>query len=192
MSGAGQFRNPKPNSPGQAGSSSNGGPAYLVVGKLRHTHGLKGEILLEVITDFPERLQPNVRLFVGDELKPVTIRSRRSHGQGLLLGFYGYDTPEAVGVLRNQLLYVPSANRPQLPEGEYYHHQLLGLAVIDEEGRQLGQIGEIVTTPANDVYVVRRVGSPDLLLPAIAPVVLRVDLEKGEMHVHLLPGLLEE
>ena len=85
-----------------------------------------------------------------------------------------------------------SVQVPVLPEGEYYHHQLLGLVVIDDQARQLGQIAEIVTTPANDVYVVRRPAGPDLLLPAIPPVVLRVDLEKGEMHVHLLPGLLEE
>ncbi len=191
MSSSGQFRTPPPK-PNQAGSPSEGGPAYLVVGKLRHAHGLKGEILMEVITDFPERIQPNVRFFVGDALSPVTLRSRRPHGQGLLLAFYGYDTPETVGELRNQFLYVPTANRPKLPEGDYYHHQLLDLAVIDESGRTLGRINEILTTPANDVYVVRRPEGADLLLPAIESVVLRVDLDKGEMHIHLLPGLLDE
>lgn len=170
------------------GSPPTGEPAFLVVGKLRHSHGLKGEILMDVITDFPERLQSGVQVYVGEPPQLLRIRSRRTHGQGLLLSFDGYDGPEAVGELRNTLVFVSTADRPPLPQGEYYHHQLIGLRVVDENGQELGRLVEIMTTPANDVYVVRGAG-PDLLLPAIEPVVQTVDLERGEMQVHLLPGL---
>ncbi len=172
------------------GSPPTGEPAFLVVGKLRHPHGLKGEILMEVITDFPERLQAGVQVYAGEPPRPLHIRSRRKHGQGLLLGFEGYDSPETVGELRNALVFVSTADRPPLPPGEYYHHQLIGLRVISEDGQELGRLVEIMTTPANDVYVVRGAG-PDLLLPAIEPVVRAIDLERGEMQVHLLPGLQE-
>jgi 16S rRNA processing protein RimM len=178
-----------------AGSPVSSEPAFLVVGKLRRPHGLRGEILMEVITDFPERLRKGVKVYVGDEKSPMQIRSRRVHGQGLLMGLEGYSTPEEAGELRNQLVYVSAHDRPPLPEGEYYHHQLLGLRVITEEGLELGLLHEILSTAANDVYVVRpqpgAEGVPaEILLPAIESVIRNVNLERGEILIHLLPGLL--
>src|SRR5512135_2098079 len=89
-----------------AGSPMHGEPAYLAVGKLRHAHGVHGEILMEVYTDFPERIQPGSMLFLGDEATPMILVKCRSHNAGLLLTFEGYTTPEAVGQLRNQIVFV--------------------------------------------------------------------------------------
>ena len=173
-----------------AGSPPNGEPAFLVVGKLRHPHGVRGEILLEVITDFPERLQPGMKVFVGEEHRPERILTRRVHGKGLLVSFEGYTTPETVGALRNSLVYVPTAGRPALPAGEYYHHQLLGLLVTAEDGNELGRLAEILSTAAHDIYVVRSESGAEILLPAIDEVILEIDLDKGLLRVHLLPGLI--
>jgi 16S rRNA processing protein RimM len=174
-----------------AGSSPSGEPEFLVVGKLRHPHGLKGEIMMDIITDFPERLKPGTAVFAGDEHRPLRIRSHRPHARGLLVGFDGMDTPEEVGVLRNMYLYVPAADRPPLPEGEYYHHQLLGLRVVSDEGQELGSLVEILNTGANDIYVIRSPQGREILLPAIESVLLAVDLQQREIRVHLLPGLLD-
>jgi 16S rRNA processing protein RimM len=163
----------------------------LVVGKVRRPHGVTGEALVEIHTDFPERLAPKTRLFAGEARRPLTIRSARPHKDGLLLAFEGLAAPEQVGLLRNQWLYIPVAERPPLPEGEYYHHQIVGLHVVDEDGQELGEVTEILETGANDVYVVKRDAKADLLLPAIAAVVLDVDLPRKTMRVHLLPGLGE-
>ena len=184
MAGVRNNRVPEPGSP------PNGEPAFLVVGKLRHPHGVRGEILLEVITDFPERLQPGVTLLVGEQHQPLHLLSRRAHNKGLLVSFDGYTTPETVGALRNAMVYVTTASRPPLPEGEYYHHQLLGLRVLDDDGSELGRISEILTTGANDIYVVRGESGSDLLLPAIEEVIREVDLINGLLHVHVLPGLI--
>jgi 16S rRNA processing protein RimM len=173
-----------------AGLPPNGEPAFLVVGKLRHPHGLRGEILMEVITDFPERLQPGVEVFIGEEHLPVRIRSRRAHGQGLLVAFDDYTTPETVGELRNALVYVPTAGRPALPAGEYYHHQMLGLRVIEENGNELGRLAEILNTATHDIYIVRGESGAEILLPAIDEVILEIDLENSLLRVHLLPGLI--
>jgi 16S rRNA processing protein RimM len=181
--------NPRANKP-QAGSPQVGEPEFLVVGKLRRPHGVRGEILLEVITDFPERLQPGVTVLVGEQHQQKRIRSRRVHNKGLLVSFDGYTTPETVGTLRNALVYVPTADRPPLPEGEYYHHQLLGLSVLNDEGQDLGRIIQILTTGANDIYVVRGEGGAEILLPAIDAVIREIDLEKGLIYAHLLPGLV--
>jgi 16S rRNA processing protein RimM len=177
---------------GDAGSPQNGEPVFLAVGKLRRPHGLHGEIIMDVLTDFPERLQPGMTLFVGPDHQPRRLRSLRWHTAALLVAFEGMDTPEQAGEFRNQAAYVPAADRPRLPEGEYYHHQMIGLKVVSESGSALGKITEILDTGANDVYVVRAEMGPEILIPAVDDFVLAVDLERGEMRVRLAPGLLPD
>jgi 16S rRNA processing protein RimM len=121
----------------------------------------------------------------------LKISRRRPHNNGLILGFEGIDTPEEAGKLRATLAYVETAGRPALPEGEYYHHQIIGLDVVDETGRELGRLTEIIETGANDVYVVHPAQGSDILLPALKEVILGVDLENKRMRVHLLPGLID-
>lgn len=178
--------------PAQAGSGSPevGEPVYLAVGYLRRTHGVRGEMLMALHTDFPDRLRPGMTVYVGKGHRPMTIASRRPHGQGLLIAFEGLTVREQAAAFRNQWVYVAAADRPSLPPGEYYHHQLLGLQVVDNEGRDLGRLTAILETGANDVYVVTRPEGGELLLPAIPPVILDVDLPRGRMRVRLLDGLM--
>jgi len=172
------------------GSPPVGEPEYLVVGFLRRPHGVKGEILMDVHTDFPERLKTGMTLFVGDEYQPMTIASRRPHASGMLVRFRGLKSPEGAGLYRNTWVFVPTANRPSLPEGEYYHHQLIGMNVVTDEGMDLGVLADILETGANDVYVVRNADGDEVLLPAIPPVILDIKLADRRMCVHLLDGLI--
>lgn len=174
----------------ETGSPPIGEPEYLVVGFVRRPHGLKGEMIMDVHTDFPERLKTGMTVFVGDQYQPTVIASRRPHAKGLLIRFRGAKTPDDAGLYRNTWVYVPAADRPELPEGEYYHHQLLGLNVITDEGRELGAVADIIETGANDVYVVRNADGKEILLPAIPPVILDVNLADRKMRVHLLDGLI--
>jgi len=175
-----------------AGSPEKGEPVFLAVGKMRHAHGLRGEVLMEIITDFPERIRRGSILYIGENRTPMTVTGRRVHAGNLLMAFDGVNTPEEAGRLRNLWAYVPAEGRPTLPEGEYYHHQILGLQVRDETGKDLGAISDILTTGANDVYVVRSQSGPEILLPAIESVILAINLEHKEMIVRLLPGLIAE
>jgi 16S rRNA processing protein RimM len=176
----------------EAGSSLNGEPAFLAVGKLRHAHGVHGEILMEVYTDFPERLQPGIILFVEAGAAQLTITRRRTHREGLLLTFQGYSTPEAVSQLRNQLLYVKVEDRPPLAEGEYYYHQLIGLQVVSDTGRTLGKMIDILETGAADVLVIRPDEGNEVLIPMVDEFVKHVDLAGSQITVHLIPGMLPE
>lgn len=174
-----------------SGSPTMGEPEFLVVGKLHRPHGVRGEIVMEVVTDFPERLQPGMVLFVGEDHQPQHVVSLRPHNLALLVSFSGFDTPEDIGRLRNHTVYVRTADRPALAEGEYYHHQIIGLKVIEENGNALGILTDILETGANDVYIVQpEGGGREILLPAIKDVVREIDLEQGTMTVHLLPGLI--
>lgn len=176
-----------------SGSPGNGEPEFLVVGKLRRPHGLCGEILLEILTDFPERLIANVEVYAGDEHQPLCIRSARQHKQALLVTFDGYDDRESVGELRNKFVYVLTDDRPPLPDGEYYFHELTGLQVVTDKGENLGVLTNILETGANDVYIVHPPDEgKDILLPAIDPVILEIDLEQSQMLVHILPGLIPD
>ncbi len=165
------------------GSPRSGEPVYLVVGKLRRPHGVKGEMLMEVITSFPERLRARKTVYVGDEHAPMRLTHVRRQDTALLVCFEGLEDVDAVAHLRNQMVYVKAENLPALPEGEYYHHQLLGLQVVDEGGRPLGFLSEILETGANDVYLVINPEGEELLLPAIEDVILEVNLDRREMRV---------
>ncbi len=174
-----------------SGSPNTGEPAFLAAGKVRRPHGVRGEMVLELYTDFPERLHPRTKIFLGENYVPMVLSSTRPHNEGLLLSIEGINTPEDAGKYRNQVVYVSAKTLPALDEGEYYFHELIGLNVVDEDGNPLGELTEIVETGANDVYVVTAASGTEVLLPAIPDVILSVDLAARTMRVHLLPGLLD-
>ncbi len=172
-----------------SGSPRSGEPVFLAVGRLGRPFGVEGEIFMAVYTDFPDRIEPKSTLFVGDKYKPLIVKKTRWHSGKLVIAFEGFTTREEVGELRNQWVTVRTADRPPLPEGEFYHHQVLGLQVITETGEHLGAVKEILTTGANDVYLVKTVDGGEILLPAIESVVIEINLSEKVMRVRLLPGL---
>lgn len=165
---------------------------FLQVGVLRRPHGVKGEMLMSVFTDFPERIQPGTVFYLGNEYTAHELGNRRHHNRGLIVTFVGFEGRDAVESWRNVPVFVRVDDRPPLPEGEYYHHQLLGLSVMTDEGQALGKLADFIETGANDVYIVRDENGNEALLPAIDDVILEIDLEKKQMTVHLLDGLLPE
>jgi len=173
-----------------AGSPVPGGPAFLAVGKLRRPHGVKGELLMEILTDFPERLRPGMVLFLEPSHDPLLLRSVRPHKDGLLVAFQGCETPEAAGAYRNSLVTVKTASQPTLPEGEYYHHQVIGLQVRTTSGQVVGRVIEILSTGAHDVLVARGETGPEILIPLVQPFLHEINLTTGEMIVSLIPGML--
>jgi 16S rRNA processing protein RimM len=172
-----------------ASGSPDGEPVYLVVGFLRRAHGVRGEMIMDLHTDFPERLRSGRKLFVGDEHKPMTLSGVRPHAKGMLVKLKGIETPEDAGLFRNQWVYVKTTDVPALPEGKIYQHELLGFKVVDENDRSLGELVEIIETGANDVYVVKDESGKEILLPAIPSVILELDADRRLMRVHLLEGL---
>jgi len=160
-----------------AGPPTADGPAFLEIGKVRRPHGVRGEVVVEIYTDFPERIRPKKTVYLGNKHLKLVIESQRTHNEGMLLGFEGVTTPEQAGRYRNQVISIPAAEISELPEGEYYFHELLDLRVIDETGKLLGTLTEIIETGANDVYVITSPEGGELLLPAIPEVILDIDLE---------------
>ena len=175
-----------------SGSRDDGGPEYLVVGYLRRSHGLHGEMVMEVYTDFPERLKPGSEVYIGDSYQKMLIAGARYHNEGLLIKFQNLETPEQAGRYRNQSVYVSAADRPVLPKGHYYHHELIGFNVVDEKDESIGTLIEIMQTGANDVYVVQQADGREVLLPVISSVIIAVETTNRQIRVRPIPGLLDE
>ena len=176
--------------PAQSDTGSPAGePLYLVVGFLRRPHGVQGEIVMDLHTDFPERLRVGRKLFIGDKHQAATLDGVRPHDKSMLVKFRSINTPEDAGKFRNQWLYVKTSEVPALPEGQVYKHQLYGMTVMDDTDKTLGKLTEILVTGANDVDVVTDDAGHELLLPDIPAVILDIDPESRLMRVHLLEGL---
>lgn len=163
---------------------------FLAIGKVLRPHGVRGELLLETLTEFPKHLTEVETVYLGDagEPQPHTLRRARLHQRDLLIQLADCLDRAAAEVYRGQMVFIRAEQAAPLPPGRYYHHQIIGLTVVTDEGETLGEVAEILETGANDVYVV--VGpSGELLLPALQNVIQHIDLESKKMTVHLLEGL---
>ncbi len=166
---------------------------YLAVGRITTAHSLKGEVRVELHTDFPERFVPGMVVYIGETLTKYTVDYARPHKLQLLVKFEGVDTRNAAEALGREWLFIPETDVVDLEEDTYWVHDIIGLQVQTEEGRELGVISEVLFTGANEVYVIKAAESErELLVPAIADVVQQVDLAAKRMTVRLLPGILDE
>lgn len=162
------------------------------VGKVVNTHGIRGEVRVVPTTDFVEqRFAPQQKLYLqtADDPIALTIESARRHKGFILVKFVGYDNINAVERFRGHELQVSGDDQQPLAEGQYYYHQIIGLTVKTMDGETIGTIKEILAPGANDVWVVKRAGKPDLLLPVIDDVVKKVDLANQQVLVELMEGL---
>jgi 16S rRNA processing protein RimM len=147
-------------------------------------------MVCDIITDFPERFVPGVRVFIGDPpLATEIIRARRD-ARTVTLALKSVGSRDEVEHLRDSWVLVQESDAHPLPEGQYYWHQLIGLRVKLENGDELGLLQDILETGSNHVYVVKS-HNREMLLPAIPEVIVDVDVHQGVMTVHMLPGLDE-
>jgi 16S rRNA processing protein RimM len=164
------------------------GAQFLAVGTVVRPHGLRGELLINSLTDFPEHLASVEVVYLGDRAEPHPLaRVRRQRGKFIIqLG----DCPdrEAAEKYRGQVVQIKAEAAAPLPPGMYYHHQVIGLAAYTEDGEHLGELVEVLETGANDVYVIRG-EQGELLLPVIPSVIRGIDIDTRRLTVHLLDGL---
>lgn len=163
---------------------------FLEAGKIVTTHGIRGEVKIMPYTDTPELLAEFDRLFMGRNKDEVTIVRSRVFKNMVIAKIEGVDTPEDAEKLRNKLLYM---HRDDLELGEdtYFIQDLIGMEVRDADSDELfGVIDDVMQTGANDVYVVKS-GDKELLVPAIADVVISTDIDGNVMTIRPLDGLFD-
>ena len=187
-------RHPTGSEDRQGGSDEISGstePRFVAIGQIVHPHGLRGEVAVEVWTDFPERFAPLSVVYLGDAVSAERrqVVSVRWHKDRVLLAFQGCTDRTCADGLRGLLVQIPVEEAMPLPEGEYYPHQLVGLSAVGVDGEDLGHIVDVLFTKANEIYVVKGPRG-ELWLPAVADVVERIDLEERRVIVRLVPGLI--
>lgn len=168
---------------------------YYQIGKILNTHGIKGEVRVKAITDFPEKrfaVGEKVYAFKDDQLlQELTIKSHRKHKNFDLLSFDGFDDINSVEQFKQADLKITAEQQDDLSDGEYYYHEIIGLEVFDLANNNLGKIKEIIELGANDVWVIQRSGKKDLLIPAISDVVKEINVDDQKVIIDLLDGLDE-
>ena len=164
---------------------------FLAVGRILRPHGIRGEMLMEIATDFPEHLEEHETVYLGEAAEPHPLRQARPHRGQWLIQLADCLDRESAEAFRGQWVQIRGEQAAPLPAGRYYYHQIVGLEVVTEAGERLGEVTEILETGANDVYVVTG-PTGETLLPALSSVVLKVDLDAHRMTVHLPEGLRSE
>lgn len=165
----------------------------LKVGVITSTHGIRGEVKVFPTTDDARRYLDlkEIILNTGKEKKILEIEKVRFFKNMVILKFKGLDNINDVEQYRQKELYVTREQAVPLEENEYFIADLIGLKAVSDEGEDLGEIADVLQTAANDIYVIKKAGISDLLVPAIKECVKNVNLEAGTIELHLLPGLRE-
>jgi 16S rRNA processing protein RimM len=166
-----------------------GTPERITVGRINSTWGLKGHVKVTPFTSNEERLVSGAELIVAGQRR-IALEVVRPQGYPIIR-FEGYPDRTAAEALRGELIEIDAGDLPALPDGAYYVDDLRGLSVVTTSDEPIGVIADVLTTGANDVYVVKRSGQKDALIPAIGDVVQSVDLETRQMTIEPLPGLLD-
>lgn len=165
----------------------------LRVGVITSPHGVRGEVKVFPTTDDMNRFKKlkTVILDTGKEQKTLTIEQVKFFKNMAILKFKGFDNINDVEMWRQKDLLITRDQAVKLNPDENFIVDLIGLQVVTDEGETLGVMQDVLQTGANDVYVVKMESGKEVLLPAIKDCILQVDLEKGEMLVHVLDGLLD-
>lgn len=170
---------------------------FYTVGKIVNTHGIRGDLKVLPQTDFAEtRFASGSKLFMVNEetgeAREVKIVSSREQKNVYMLKLEGFNNINEVEKFKGWSLKISESQQEELEEGEYYYHEIIGCAVVTEEGEELGKISEILSPGANDVWVVDRPKGKgkQLLLPVIDDVVLDVNVADKLITVRLMEGLI--
>ncbi len=165
---------------------------YLEIGQIVNTFGIKGMVKIKPFTDDINRFDKLKKVYIKnkDGKKEYQIQEVKYHKNMVLMKLEGIDTVEQADLLRQSYLLVNRDDEEPLEEGVYYIVDLIGLEVYTDEGVLLGNVDDIFNTGSNDIYVVKDGKGKQILLPGIPDVIKDVDLEKGRITVHLIPGLV--
>ncbi len=164
----------------------------LQVGVITQTHGIRGEVKVFPTTDDAGRFKKLKEVIVETEKERLTmeIEGVKFFKQYAILKFKGFDSINDMEKYKGAKLLVPREKAVRLKKDEYFVADLIGMQVVTEDGAPLGNLKNVLETGANDVYVVEMEEGKEALLPAIKECILKIDMEKAVMTVHIMDGLL--
>jgi 16S rRNA processing protein RimM len=165
----------------------------IAVGVIRKAHGIRGEASIEPWTDSVDRFEDleHVTLVSPDEkeTREVALEGVRIHAGRALLKFAGIDTPEDVQLLHNWTIEIPEDAARTLDEDEYFLHDLVGLTLVDAEGRERGVVTETCEGGGGILLNVKRADGREFEVPFAADLCTEIDLEGKRIVVSLPEGI---
>ncbi len=166
---------------------------YVAIGRIIGTSGVEGELKATAYSGFPERfLQLNsLYILLEEGYRGFVVEFVEIKRGVVLLRLKGVKNREAAKQLVNKEIFVPEELRMQPPEGYYFLDDIVGLLVFDRSGKQIGRVTDVISHAANDVLVVRD-GEREVLIPVVRQFVKTIDLDRGQIIVELIEGMLEE
>lgn len=172
-------------------------PRYLLLGQITRPHGVRGELKMRVMTDYPERLAELEHVYLAERVqddapKPYTVRGARMNKGQALLRLDGITDRDTADRLRSLYVLVAVEDAIPLEDGEFYLFQLIGLRVEDASGFVLGTIKDVMETGANDVYVIDSPDYGEVLFPAHDETIIRHNIAGGVVVVNTPDGLLPD
>ncbi|MCI6487055.1 MAG: ribosome maturation factor RimM [Candidatus Limivicinus sp.] len=157
---------------------------YIEAGRIVNTHGVAGEVKIEVWLDSPQFLKSFKRCFI--DRREVKLLSARVHKGFLIVKLEGVEDVNAAMALKGRTVFIDRADA-RLPKGAFFLQDIIGASVVDESGSQIGKLVDVMETPASNVYVVK--GEREHLIPAVPEFILSTDADNGIITVHLIEGM---
>ena len=157
---------------------------FLDCGQIVNTHGIHGEVRIVPWADSPEFLCRFSTLYLDG--KPIHVTSSRVHKGSVIARFQGVDTVEAAMALKGSTVQICRADT-KLPEGSFFLADIIGLDVVDEDGRKLGILKEVLSHSIQQIYVVE--GEREIMIPAVPEFILDTNIETCYIKVRLIEGM---
>ena len=159
--------------------------ALIEAGRIVNTHGVQGEVKIEIWLDSPQFFKSFKRLVLdnGEELK---VLGARTHKGFVIARLEGVEDVNAAMRLKGKNVSVRREDAA-LPRGAFFLQDIIGAKVVDEQGSEIGTLQDVMETPASNIYVVK--GESEHLIPAVPEFILKTDAENGVITVHLIEGM---
>ena len=167
---------------------------FLELGKIVGTHGVRGEMKMDLWCDGPEFVKQFRTVYLDQNgEQPLELLSSRAHKNQVLLTIRGFDTIEKAETLRNRVLFI-RRDDAKIKEGAYFIAELIGCSVLDADDREktYGSIADVYNTGANDIWVIDTPEHKEVHIPVIPDVVISVDVVKEVALIRPLKGLFED
>lgn len=157
---------------------------FIQAGKIINTHGIAGEVKIEVWLDSPEFMKRFKKLYAAG--REYNVQGTKVHKGFLLAKLEGVDDVNAAMALKNKEVSVRREDA-KLPRGRYFIQDIIGASVVDEVGKEIGKLTDVMETPASMIYIVN--GETEHLIPAVPEFILNTDADNGVITVHLIEGM---
>lgn len=171
-------------------------PPFLLIGEVLRPHGVRGEIKIRLLTDYPERVNDLDSVFLGknpedNKAKTYPVQSMRMHQGYGLLTLKNIRDRDSADRLRGLLVMIRTEDAIPLEDDEIYLYQLIGMRVETQDGNLLGIIKEVLETGANDVYIIDSDQHGELLIPVTDDTIVETDTDNNRIIVNLPEGLIQ-